>query len=198
MFSGSFSLTFLWIYVSIVDILPGSDWSTNELKVARLEERNTLPLFLNWCWFYFLLFLKKFSIQLNINSSFNRVTLPRSSNLFHTNSPPPFRPTHHPSLYSKGRGDRLKAAKAESAEVINAYRQQKDLEFQTSILSTGDGDSQQAKVLEQQTTEAMGKMKKDFEDNSKKGLQTLLSKVCEVNLDVPSARVRSAQKAAAA
>ena len=54
-----------------------------------------------------------------------------------------------------------------------------------------------AKQLDADTTKAMSVMKKEFEDHSKKGLQVLLAKVCEVNLDVNPARVRSAQKAAA-
>ena len=38
--------------------------------------------------------------------------------------------------------------------------------------------------------------KQQFEQNSSKALQVLLAKCCEVDLEVPAARIRSAQKAA--
>ena len=94
-----------------------------------------------------------------------------------------------------GRGERLKQAKDEAKIVIDQYRAEKELEFNSSALSLGGDDAASAKALQEETQAEMNKMKTQFTNNSNKALQVLLSKCVEIDLDVPAARIRSAQKA---
>ncbi|GMH55884.1 hypothetical protein TL16_g02010, partial [Triparma laevis f. inornata] len=95
-----------------------------------------------------------------------------------------------------GRGDRLKQAKEEADGVISQFRSEKEVEFNTALLSVGGSDSQSSSALKQDTEREMHLQKSQFEQNSGKALQVLLAKCCEVDLEVPAARIRSAQKAA--
>jgi hypothetical protein len=104
--------------------------------------------------------------------------------------------TPPPPPLTKGRGDRLKQAKESAASTIASYRSSKELEFQSSALNLGDSNSTSSLLLQGQTKADMEKMKKEYEGNSGKALQVLLSKCCEVDLTVSKARIRSAQKAA--
>ena|ERR1719506_2663379 len=97
-----------------------------------------------------------------------------------------------------GRGERLKQAKEEADTVIASFRAEKEVEFNTALLSVSGSDTQSSSALKTQTEAEMTKMKADFDANAGKALQVLLAKCCEVDLDVPAARIRSAQKAAAA
>jgi len=80
--------------------------------------------------------------------------------------------------------------------VISGYRSDKELSFQSNALTLGSSDTTSSVQLQQATQRDMEKMKRQYEGNSNKALQLLLSKCCEVDLEVSKARVRSAQKAA--
>lgn len=83
-----------------------------------------------------------------------------------------------------------------NTQVISQFRSEKEVEFNTALLSVGGSDSQSSSALKQDTEREMHLQKSQFEQNSGKALQVLLAKCCEVDLEVPAARIRSAQKAA--
>ena len=57
----------------------------------------------------------------------------------------------------------------------------------------GSGGSASAK-LQAQTNQEISAMQGQFSQNQQKAIDVLLSKCCEVSLEVPTARVRSTQK----
>ena len=91
------------------------------------------------------------------------------------------------------RTQRMKEAKDEAATVIKLYQSQKEAEFAAANLDISSSNGNDAE-LARETQKDMEKMKGQFEKNQSKALQLLLAKTCEVSLDVPAARIRSAQK----
>ncbi|GMI56306.1 hypothetical protein ScalyP_jg1444 [Parmales sp. scaly parma] len=100
------------------------------------------------------------------------------------------------SAARSGRGTRLKAAKSEAQTSIDNYRSQKEVAFNEASLNTNAGDDASRSALKAETAREMQSMEAKFNENQGEALKVLLAKCCDVNLDVPAARVRSAQKAA--
>ena len=95
-----------------------------------------------------------------------------------------------------GRGTRLKQAKSEAQSSIDAYRASKQTEFDSATLAMSTDTSGTGDDLRRQTQQEVANMERMVQQNSAEALKVLLAKCCDVNLDVPAARVRSAQKAA--
>lgn len=96
-------------------------------------------------------------------------------------------------LYT-GRGDRMKQAKVEAQSLIDAYRAEKQEEFNNMVLSTGGSQGNASAKLQAETAKEIKAMEASFQKNAQKAIDVLLSKCCEVSLEVPTARVRSTQK----
>lgn len=99
-------------------------------------------------------------------------------------------------VFVAGRGDRMKQAKVEAQELIDAYRREKQEEFNNMVLSKGGSEGSASAKLQAQTNKEIQDMKSLFEKNASQAIDVLLGKCCEVSLEVPTARVRSTQKAA--
>ena len=95
-----------------------------------------------------------------------------------------------------GRGDRMKQAKVEAQGLINAYRSEKQEEFNNMVLSKGGSQGSASAQLQADTNKEIQEMQGLFQKNAQKAVDILLSKCCEVSLEVPTARVRATQKAA--
>eukprot|EP00979_Chaetoceros_neogracilis_P000195 scaffold70_cov204-Chaetoceros_neogracile.AAC.1 len=93
-----------------------------------------------------------------------------------------------------GRGDRMKQAKADAQELIDAYRAEKQQDFNNTVLAAGGSGGSASAKLQAQTNQEVSVMQGQFQRNQQKAIDVLLSKCCEVSLEVPSARVRSTQK----
>merc|ERR1712071_727123 len=93
-----------------------------------------------------------------------------------------------------GRGDRMKQAKADAQELIDAYRGEKMEEFNKAVAASGGTGGSASAKLQAETNTDVKNMQSQFEKNAQKAVDVLLSKCCEVSLTVPSARVRSTQK----
>mmetsp|Transcript_31646 Transcript_31646/g.47820 ORF Transcript_31646/g.47820 Transcript_31646/m.47820 type:complete len:128 (+) Transcript_31646:72-455(+) len=93
-----------------------------------------------------------------------------------------------------GRGDRMKQAKVEAQELIDGYRGEKQEEFNNMALSKGGSEGSASAKLQAETNADISKMQARFQSNAQKAVDVLLSKCCEVSLEVPTARVRSTQK----
>merc|ERR1712226_261656 len=89
------------------------------------------------------------------------------------------------------RRDRLKQAESDALNIIASYRKGKDEEFKKSYKN--EGSSQQTQNLNKRTQIEVENMKSQFDKNKQKAINILLSKACEVSLEVPSARVRYTQ-----
>lgn len=92
------------------------------------------------------------------------------------------------------RGDRMKQAKADAKELIDAYRADKQQEFNNTVLAAGGSGGSASAKLQAQTDQDISVMRGQFQRNQQKAIDVLLSKCCEVSLEVPTARVRSTQK----
>lgn len=90
----------------------------------------------------------------------------------------------------------MKQAKADAQELINAYRAEKQEEFNNMSLSKGGSEGSASAKLQAETAKEIQDMQGLFQKNSQKAVDVLLSKCCEVSLEVPTARVRATQKAA--
>jgi len=90
----------------------------------------------------------------------------------------------------------MKQAKVEAQSLIDAYRAEKQEEFNNMVLSTGGSQGNASAKLQADTNRDIQDMKADFQKNAQKAVDVLLSKCCEVSLEVPTARVRSTQKQA--
>lgn len=88
----------------------------------------------------------------------------------------------------------MKQAKADAKELIDAYRAEKQQEFNSSVLAAGGSGGSASAKLQEETDHQISLMKAQFEKNKQQCIDVLLSKCCEVSLEVPSARVRSTQK----
>lgn len=97
---------------------------------------------------------------------------------------------------STGRGDRMKQAKADAQELIDTYRAEKQDEFNNIVLSKGGSEGSASAKLQSETTKEISDMQSLFQKNAQKAVDVLLSKCCEVSLEVPTARVRATQKEA--
>jgi ATP synthase subunit G len=95
-----------------------------------------------------------------------------------------------------GRGDRMKQAKVEAQILIDAYRAEKQEEFNNMVLSKGGTEGSWSQKLQADTNKEIKEMQAQFQKNAQKAVDVLLSKCCEVSLEVPTARVRATQKAA--
>ena len=97
-----------------------------------------------------------------------------------------------------GRGDRMKQAKVEAQTLIEAYRGEKQEEFNNMVLSKGGLEGSTSAKLQNETNKEIKDMNALFKKNAQKAVDVLLSKCCEVSLEVPTARIRATQKAAGA
>lgn len=88
----------------------------------------------------------------------------------------------------------MKAAKAEAQTLIDSYRAEKQEEFNNMVLSAGGNEGSASAKLQAETNADVQSMQADFQKNAQKAVDVLLSKCCEVSLEVPTARVRSTQK----
>lgn len=90
----------------------------------------------------------------------------------------------------------MKQAKADAQELIDSYRSEKQEEFNNMVLSKGGTEGSASAQLQADTAKDIGEMQGQFKKNAQKAVDILLSKCCEVSLEVPSARVRATQKLA--
>jgi ATP synthase subunit G len=90
----------------------------------------------------------------------------------------------------------MKQAKVEAQSLINAYRAEKQEEFNNMVLSKGGSEGSASAKLQADTNKEIQELQVLFQKNAQKAVDILLSKCCEVSLEVPSARVRATQKAA--
>ena len=100
------------------------------------------------------------------------------------------------TIFVTGRGNRMKQAKADAQELIDSYRSEKQEEFNNMVLSKGGTEGSASAQLQAETAKDIGEMQGQFKTNAQKAVDILLSKCCEVSLEVPSARVRATQKLA--
>ena len=90
----------------------------------------------------------------------------------------------------------MKQAKADAQELIDSYRAEKQEEFNNMVLSKGGSEGSASAKLQNETSKEISDMQSMFQKNAQKAVDVLLSKCCEVSLEVPTARVRSTQKLA--
>mmetsp|Transcript_15716 Transcript_15716/g.44055 ORF Transcript_15716/g.44055 Transcript_15716/m.44055 type:complete len:126 (-) Transcript_15716:118-495(-) len=95
-----------------------------------------------------------------------------------------------------GRGDRMKQAKNEAQGLIDAYKAEKQEEFNNMVLSKGGSEGNASAKLQADTNKEIQDMQAQFQKHAQKAVDVLLSKCCEVSLEVPTARIRATQKAA--
>jgi ATP synthase subunit G len=95
-----------------------------------------------------------------------------------------------------GRGDRMKQAKTDAQGLIDSYRGEKQEEFNNMVLSKGGSEGSASAKLQADTNKEIQEMQAQFQKHAQKAVDVLLSKCCEVSLEVPTARVRATQKAA--
>ena len=88
----------------------------------------------------------------------------------------------------------MKQAKVEATELITAYRADKQNEFNNMVLSKGGTEGSASAKLQTETNAEIQSMQASFQKNAQKAVDVLLSKCCEVSLEVPTARIRSTQK----
>eukprot|EP00980_Cylindrotheca_fusiformis_P001110 scaffold305_cov110-Cylindrotheca_fusiformis.AAC.28 len=94
------------------------------------------------------------------------------------------------------RGNRMKQAKADAQELIDSYRAEKQEEFNNMVLSKGGTEGSASAQLQADTDKEISELQAEFKKNAQKAVDVLLSKCCEVSLEVPTARVRATQKLA--
>lgn len=90
----------------------------------------------------------------------------------------------------------MKQAKVEAQGLINAYRSEQQEKFNNMVLSKGGSEGNASAQLQADTNKEVLEMQAQFQKNAQKAVDILLSKCCEVSLEVPTARVRATQKAA--
>mmetsp|Transcript_32236 Transcript_32236/g.37586 ORF Transcript_32236/g.37586 Transcript_32236/m.37586 type:complete len:103 (+) Transcript_32236:407-715(+) len=93
-----------------------------------------------------------------------------------------------------GRGDRMKQAKADAQELIDSYRAEKQQEFNNQVLAAGGSGGSASAKLQAATNRDIQLQQGQYESSVPNAIDVLLSKCCEVSLEVPTARVRSTQK----
>ena len=92
------------------------------------------------------------------------------------------------------RGDRMKQAQADADELIAAYRREQQDSFDKNVMMKGGSGGNASAKLQAETNKDVQMMQGQFQSNAQKAVDVLLSKCCEVSLEVPTARVRSTQK----
>mmetsp|Transcript_16281 Transcript_16281/g.27573 ORF Transcript_16281/g.27573 Transcript_16281/m.27573 type:complete len:95 (+) Transcript_16281:175-459(+) len=90
----------------------------------------------------------------------------------------------------------MKQAKVEAQGLIDSYRNEKQDEFNNMVLSKGGSEGNASAKLQADTNSDIQAMQSLFQRNAQKAVDVLLSKCCEVSLEVPTARIRATQKAA--
>jgi hypothetical protein len=90
----------------------------------------------------------------------------------------------------------MKQAKVEAQVLIDAFRAEKQEEFNNMVLSKGGTMGNTSAKLQAETNQEIQEMQGLFQKNAQKAVDLLLGKCCEVSLEVPAARVRSTQKLA--
>lgn len=90
----------------------------------------------------------------------------------------------------------MKQAKADAQELIDSYRGEKQEEFNNMVLSKGGSEGNASAKLQADTNREIQDMQAQFQKHAQKAVDVLLSKCCEVSLEVPTARIRSTQKTA--
>ena len=90
----------------------------------------------------------------------------------------------------------MKQAKVEAQQLIDAYRAEKQEDFNNMALSKGGSEGNASAFLQSETNKEIKSMDALFQKNAQKAVDVLLSKCCEVSLEVPTARVRATQKQA--
>ena len=90
----------------------------------------------------------------------------------------------------------MKQAKVEAQTLIDSYRGEKQEEFNNMVLSKGGEGGDASAKLQADTNKEIQDMQDSFQKNAQKSVDLLLSKCCEVSLEVPTARVRATQKRA--
>lgn len=90
----------------------------------------------------------------------------------------------------------MKQAKADAQELIDGYRAEKQEEFNNMVLSKGGSEGTASAKLQADTDKEIKDLQALFQKNAQKAVDVLLSKCCEVSLEVPTARVRATQKMA--
>jgi len=95
-----------------------------------------------------------------------------------------------------GRGDRMKQAKEDGTDLINSYKAEKQEEFNNMVLSKGGSEGNASAKLAAETEKEVTEMNGLFQKNAQKAVDVLLSKCCEVSLEVPTARIRATRKEA--
>jgi len=90
----------------------------------------------------------------------------------------------------------MKQAKVEAQKLIDAYRAEKQEEFNNMVLSKGGSEGSASQKLQSDTNKEIKELQGLFQKNAQKAVDVLLSKCCEVSLEVPTARVRATRKAA--
>jgi hypothetical protein len=99
------------------------------------------------------------------------------------------------SVASAARGERMKQAKNDAKDLISTYRAERQAEFNNMVLSAGGTGGSYSAKLQGETNAGIQGMEAQFQRNAQKAIDVLLSKCCEVSLEVPAARIRSTQKA---
>jgi hypothetical protein len=88
----------------------------------------------------------------------------------------------------------MKQAKADAQELIDSYRAEKQEGFNNMALSKGGSEGSASAKLQGDTNKDIQEMQAQFQKHAQKAVDVLLSKCCEVSLEVPTACVRSTQK----
>ena len=89
----------------------------------------------------------------------------------------------------------MKQAKVDAQELVEGYRMEKQEEFNTKSLAAGGSGGSASAKLQGETDSDIQMMQGQFQRNTPKAADVLLSKCCEVSLEVPTARVRATHKA---
>ncbi|KAL7546454.1 hypothetical protein ACHAWF_009825 [Thalassiosira exigua] len=92
------------------------------------------------------------------------------------------------------RGDRMKQAQTDADELIAAYRLEQQDAFDKAASASGGSGNNASQKLQVETNKDIQAMQGQFTKNAQKAVDVLLSKCCEVSLEVPTARIRSTQK----
>jgi hypothetical protein len=90
----------------------------------------------------------------------------------------------------------MKQAKVEAQVLIDAYRAEKQEEFNNMALSKGGSEGSASAKLHSDTNKEIQDLESLFKKNAQQAVDVLLSKCCEVSLEVPAARIRATQKLA--
>ena len=85
--------------------------------------------------------------------------------------------------------------RVDAQSLIDVYKGEKQEEFNSHVLAAGGTGGSASAKLQAETNNNIQAMQGQFQSNAQKATDVLLSKCCEVSLEVPTARVRATQKA---